>query len=74
MPWISVRTGRSSRVSMSLTGWVIFWLLASPFVLLWLALKLAVVIVKAIAAAIDHIDGQPAIPPGLRAPPRRTRP
>ncbi len=68
---ISVRSGPGSRVSMSLTGWFVFWLLASPFVAAWLALKLLIAIGKLIVWLVRRADAAPAVPPSLRSPPKR---
>jgi hypothetical protein len=70
MPRIGMRVGREW-VSMSLTGWVITWIVLLPFILAWLAVKLLVVIVKCIVALVRAIDDRPAIPPPLRRPPPR---
>jgi hypothetical protein len=70
MPRIGMRVGREW-VSMSLTGWLVVWFFALPFVLAWLAVKLLVVIVRAVVVLVQAIDDRPAIPPPLRRPPPR---
>jgi hypothetical protein len=70
MPRIGMRVGREW-VSMSLTGWLVVWFFALPFVLAWCLLKLAVILVKVIVALVQAIDDRPAIPPPLRRPPPR---
>jgi hypothetical protein len=72
---ISSRIDRDTWVSMGCAGWLLVWLLVAPFVVAWLALKLAFVIirliVKGIVAIVRKIDGAPNVPAKLRRPPER---
>jgi hypothetical protein len=56
---------------MGLGGWVLFWIIASPFIACWLALKLLILIGKGIAWLIRQASDAPAIPAPLRKPPAR---
>jgi hypothetical protein len=56
-------------------GWLLTWLLVSPFVaawlILWLAVRLAVAAARGIAWVVRRVHDAPAVPAGLRTPPGR---
>jgi hypothetical protein len=80
---VSIRYGRSWRtghggrswVSMPLWVWLIAWLAAAPFLILWLAVWLLVHLIVGLARGAvwtaRRIHGAPAVPAALKTPPRR---
>ena len=49
-------------------GWLLTWLLVSPFIAVWLLLW---VTVRGVAWLARRLHGAPALPARLRTPPRR---
>lgn len=70
-------SGRGTRtwISMPFWGWVLAWLLASPFVaawiVLWLAVRLIVAAVRGVIWLVRRVHDAPAVPRPLRTPPKR---
>jgi hypothetical protein len=72
-----VRIGVSSSgrwwVSASPAGWLLTWLLVSPFIaawlILWLAVRLIAAAIRGIAWLVRRVHDAPAVPPSLRTPP-----
>lgn len=63
--------GRRTWVSMSLTGWLLAWLILAPVVAAWLVLKAAMALAWLIAWLIRRAHDAPAVPGPLRTPPPR---
>jgi hypothetical protein len=70
-----MRIGVSSRgnmwVSMGCLGWAVAWVVLLPVIAAWLAIKVLILLGKAIIWLIQQADSAPSIPPKLRTPPRR---
>jgi len=68
---ISAPLGGGSRVSMSLTGWLVAIVVLSPFILGWFLVKAIAVLVQLGIDAHRAVHAAPVLPPRLKPPPRR---
>jgi hypothetical protein len=63
---LCARLSRNTRLSTGPGAWVLTWIMLSPAIALWLAVKLVIAIGKAIPWLVRQIDPAPAVAPVMR--------